>query len=202
MYDALDEVVEDILNRARKDRYFKEVRKDVLDHVGRGSMDPKIIVIGDLAPLPEKVTREKNTSYAYHRMFRQMIAKAGIDLSDIYWTDIWKFSLNRRPTPKELDRAAGYLYEELDYLRPKVIVPLGQHTIEQFFDGECITNLRGEGLAFDLYDTTAWMIPLVHPRTAWLDKEERERMGEDLDTISYYLRRKKRPSIAEETEAS
>ncbi len=71
-----------------------------------------------------------------------------------------KSSGNRPPTPEERATCIPYLHEQIDLIRPKVIVALGKTAVEGLLDKPvAISSLRGN---WQVYRGTPLM-PTYHP---------------------------------------
>jgi DNA polymerase len=55
---------------------------------------------------------------------------------------------NRKPTPAEMQTCIPYLHEQIDLIRPKVLVALGGTAMEGLLNKTGITKLRGNWHAY------------------------------------------------------
>ena len=65
--------------------------------------------------------------------------------SNVYITNIVKYRPpeNRDPTPKEKTACAPWLYDELNFIQPKLIIFLGRHSMNNFFPDLKIADAHG-----------------------------------------------------------
>ena len=92
----------------------------------------------------------------------------GIDLtrSEVYIANVVKCRPpgNRDPQPDEIDACAPWLDRQLDLVRPRVIVTLGNFATKLLLETkEGITKLRGQRFPFTRAGHTAVLIPTLHP---------------------------------------
>jgi uracil-DNA glycosylase family 4 len=96
------------------------------------------------------------------QLLDKMIAAMGLTSNDIYICNIVKCRPpgNRNPLPAEVSACAPYLAEQLDLVRPKVIVTLGNVPLKALFGVDGITKLRG---SWRVYKGSIPVMPTYHP---------------------------------------
>jgi uracil-DNA glycosylase len=95
---------------------------------------------------------------------------------NFYITQVVKCYLgsNRQPTAQELKNCLPYLYEEINILKPKIIIPIGILAIKTILlEEKRIAEVIGKVFSKEDY----LIIPLPHPSGAnvWLNKKENQR---------------------------
>jgi DNA polymerase len=102
------------------------------------------------------------------QLLTRIIGAAGLSREDVYIANILKCrpdtpgesSGNRKPTPAEMATCLPYLHEQIDLIRPQVIVALGATAVEGLLGKTVgITKLRGN---WQTYRGTPLM-PTYHP---------------------------------------
>ena len=65
---------------------------------------------------------------------------------DIYITNTVKYRPpdNRDPEPDEIAECLPWLMEELNFIKPKVIIFLGRHALNRFFSEDKISEVHGK----------------------------------------------------------
>jgi len=83
---------------------------------------------------------------------------------DVFITNVVKCRApdNRDPQPREVAACRPYLEAQIALLRPRVIVPLGRHSLTWFFPDARISNDHGRMLRWKGY----LVFPLYHPAAA------------------------------------
>jgi len=129
---------------------------------GMGNLNADIMLIGD-APGYEEVIKRKHLSGRCGQLLKQYLQECGIDLKDIYITDIVKCRppKNRPAVDSEIKVCAGYLEEEIRNVKPKVIGLLGNTPISYFLKSKGVTKLRGKPIWGE--DWGCWLLPMYHP---------------------------------------
>jgi uracil-DNA glycosylase family 4 len=140
-------------------------RKNVV--FGVGSIDAQLMFVGEAPGADEDAQGEPFVGTA-GQLLTKIISATGLSRSDVYIANILKCrpdtpgqsSGNRKPTPEEMATCIPYLHEQIDLIRPKVIVALGGTAVEGLLGKTLgITKLRGQ---WQTYRGTPLM-PTYHP---------------------------------------
>jgi DNA polymerase len=138
-------------------------RTQVVFGVGRGDAD--LMFIGEGPGQQEDVQGEPFVGRA-GGLLTQLIEGIGLTRADVYIANVVKCRPpgNRDPQPDEIEACAPWLDRQLELVRPRVIVTLGNFATKlllQTKDG--ITKLRGKEFAFTRAGHNAVLIPTLHP---------------------------------------
>jgi uracil-DNA glycosylase len=140
-------------------------RKSVV--FGVGSIDAQLMFVGEAPGADEDAQGEPFVGKA-GQLLTKIIQATGLSRADVYIANILKCrpdtpgqsSGNRKPTPEEMQTCIPYLHEQIDLIRPKVIVALGATAVEGLLGKTVgITKLRGN---WQTYRDTPLM-PTYHP---------------------------------------
>jgi DNA polymerase len=140
-------------------------RKNVV--FGVGNMDAQLMFIGE-APGADEDEQGEPFVGAAGQLLTKIIQATGLSRSDVYIANILKCrpdtpgqtAGNRKPRPEEMATCIPYLHEQIDLIRPKVIVALGATAVEGLLGKTVgITKLRGN---WQTYRDTPLM-PTYHP---------------------------------------
>jgi DNA polymerase len=139
-------------------------RKSVV--FGVGSIDAQLMFVGE-APGADEDAQGEPFVGAAGQLLTKIIQATGLTRADVYIANILKCrpdtpgetSGNRKPTPAEMQTCIPYLHEQIDLIRPKVIVALGATAVEGLLGKTGITKLRGN---WQTYRDTPLM-PTFHP---------------------------------------
>jgi DNA polymerase len=96
---------------------------------------------------------------------RLMLEELGLTRDRVYIANVVKCRPpgNRDPKPDEIDACRPYLEQQLDLIRPAVVVTLGRYAAQWLLDStEGITKLRGRSYPF----AHGVLIPTLHPAAA------------------------------------
>lgn len=139
-------------------------RKHVVFDVG--SVDAQLMFVGE-APGADEDAQGEPFVGAAGQLLTKIIQATGLTRADVYIANILKCrpdtpgetSGNRKPTPAEMQTCIPYLHEQIDLIRPRVIVALGATAVEGLLGLTGITKLRGN---WQTYRDTPLM-PTFHP---------------------------------------
>lgn len=152
--------------------------------MGSGSLDADIVFIGEA---PGKKEDEQGVPFigASGKFLDAMLEIAHLQRDDIYITNIVKYRPpnNRDPTTEEKRVFLPYLLEQLEIIRPKVVVTLGRHSMEYFLPGRKIGDVHGQPVQVLLGDTSIMIVPLYHPAAALYNGSLRATLLEDFGRI-------------------
>ncbi len=156
---------------------------------GAGSYDAKVMFVGEA---PGYWEDQKGLPFVGRagRILDELLE--GIDLSreEVYITNIVKCRPpnNRDPTEEEIKVCSPYLDRQIDIIRPKVIVPLGRHSmayiLKKFgFEVEPISKSHGKTFeAYTLFGKVVIM-PSYHPAVALYRPVMKEELRKDFQKL-------------------
>ena len=134
---------------------------------GVGSIDAQLMFVGEAPGADEDEQGEPFVGKA-GQMLTKIIQATGLTRADVYIANILKCrpdtpgqsAGNRKPTPDEMATCIPYLHEQIDLIRPRVIVALGATAVDGLLGKTLgITKLRGN---WKTYRGTPLM-PTYHP---------------------------------------
>ncbi|MGA2786890.1 MAG: uracil-DNA glycosylase [Verrucomicrobiota bacterium] len=140
-------------------------RKSVV--FGVGSIDAQLMFVGEAPGADEDEQGEPFVGKA-GQLLTKIIQATGLGRADVYIANILKCrpdtpgqsAGNRKPTSDEMATCIPYLHEQIDLIRPRVIVALGATAVEGLLGKTLgITKLRG---TWKTYRGTPLM-PTYHP---------------------------------------
>jgi DNA polymerase len=140
-------------------------RKSVV--FGVGSIDAQLMFVGEAPGADEDEQGEPFVGKA-GQLLTKIIQATGLSRADVYIANILKCrpdtpgqsAGNRKPTSDEMATCIPYLHEQIDLIRPKVIMALGATAVEGLLGKTLgITKLRG---TWKTYRGTPLM-PTYHP---------------------------------------
>jgi uracil-DNA glycosylase len=159
-------------------------RKNVV--FGVGSTDAELMFIGEAPGADEDDQGEPFVGKA-GQLLTKIIQAMGLTRETVYIGNILKCrpdtpgqaAGNRKPTPEEMKTCIPYLHEQIDLIRPKVIIALGATAVEGLLGKTIgITKLRGN---WKTYRGTPLM-PTYHPAYLLRNQapSEKRRVWEDM----------------------
>ncbi len=169
-----------------------ELRKTATRAVfGDGNPNAEIVFIGE-APGKNEDLGGKPFIGAAGKFLAEMLKSIKMKREDIYITNIVKYRPpnNRDPEPEEKKACNEWLYEELNFIKPKLIVFLGRHSMNDFFPELKISEAHGKLIhaKFEKIDTE-YFLPLYHPAAALYNGGMRETLMLDFKKIPKFLKK-------------
>jgi uracil-DNA glycosylase family 4 len=153
---------------------------------GVGNIEAQLMFVGEAPGADEDEQGEPFVGKA-GQLLTKIIQATGLSRADVYIANILKCrpdtpgqsAGNRKPTPEEMQTCIPYLHEQIDLIRPKVIVALGATAVEGLLGKTVgITKLRG---TWKTYRGTP-MMPTYHPAYLLRNQamSEKRRVWEDM----------------------
>lgn len=147
---------------------------------GDGNPNADIVLIGE-APGKNEDLQGKPFVGASGKLLSEMLESIGLARPDVYITNIVKYRPpnNRDPLPDEKQAFLPYLLEQLDTIRPKLVVTLGRHSLNCFLPNLSISQVHGQPKRYKgrVY------LPLFHPAAVLYNGSMRQTLMEDFARI-------------------
>ena len=171
---------------------LSKTRKNVV--VGKGNEAAHIVIIGEGPGEQEDITGLPFVGRA-GKMLDTVLSSVDIDpLNDCYITNIVKCRPpnNRKPSSNESEACMPWLTEQINLLRPKIIILAGSTAVQSFLGiKEPISKLRGQWLEKDHIK----YMPIFHPsyllrnpskdkgKPKWLTWQDLQQAKKELNSI-------------------
>lgn len=146
----------------------------------------------DLMIIDFSVSMSEDSSNSYYcgrsgEILKNMIENVlELKIEDVYFTHAVKCKpLNsNHPSSSEWESCKDYLFSQIDFVKPKVIVTLGDEAYSYFTnDNEDFETVRGHVIDFKQYK----LIPIYHPQYLLRNPEKKRVALNDLKTIKSCL---------------
>ena len=138
-------------------------RTQVVFGVGRDDAD--LMFVGEGPGEQEDLRGEPFVGRA-GKLLTQLIEGIELTRADVYIANVVKCRPpgNRDPQPDEIDACAPWLDRQIELIRPRVIVTLGNFSTKLLLDTKVgITKMRGNEYPFSRAGHDAILIPTLHP---------------------------------------
>ncbi len=168
-----------------------ELKKTATQPVfGDGNPNSSIVFIGEA---PGKKEDQTGIPFigAAGKFLAEMLSSIKLKRENIYITNIVKYRPpdNRDPTPLEKEQCANWLRAELEFIKPKLIIFLGRHSMNHFFPDLKISDAHGKYIHARLPDFPVHnFLPLYHPAAALYNGGLREELMKDFKKIPGILK--------------
>jgi len=104
---------------------------------------------------------------------------------------------NRDPLPEEIEACRSFLDEQIQIIKPKIIVTLGRFSMNKFLPGEKISRIHGQARYVDFLGKRYIVVPMYHPAAALRNGRIMEEIKEDFQKIKVFLEENPEEEIME-----
>ena len=152
---------------------------------GFGNKDADLMIID----YSVSQTQDSSNSYFVGRSgetLKNMVENViKLNINDIFVTHCIKCKpLNsNKPSPSEWDSCKSYLFSQIEFIKPKVVVTLGNEAYMHLTDDSNFENVRGHMINFKEYK----LVPIYHPNHLLRNPELKKITLNDLKTIKSCL---------------
>lgn len=133
---------------------------------GVGDPDADLLFVGEGPGEQEDLSGEPFVGRA-GKLLTSLIEEIGLTRADVYIANVVKCRPpgNRDPQPGEIEACRPYLEAQMAFIRPKVVVTLGNFATKLLLDTKTgITKLRGHEYPWtDAAGNEVVLIPTLHP---------------------------------------
>lgn len=153
---------------------------------GEGNERADLVFVGE-APGEEEDAQGRPFVGRAGKFLDQMIQRIGLSRKDVFICNVLKCRppQNRDPDPAEVDMCKGYLFTQLQLIRPKVICALGRHAYNTLMGADArITKIRGQ---FTEYNGIK-LLPTYHPSFLLRNEERIKEAMEDMEKLKEVLK--------------
>jgi len=164
---------------------LSRTRKSVV--FGEGSARADLVFVGE-APGEEEDAQGRPFVGRAGKFLDQMIQRIGLLRKDVFICNVLKCRPpnNRDPDPAEVDMCKGYLFTQLQLIRPKVICTLGRHAYNTLMNADArITKIRGQFTEFNGIK----LLPTYHPSFLLRNEERVKEALEDMEKLREILKK-------------
>ncbi len=157
---------------------------------GDGNPKAKIVFIGE-APGKDEDREGRPFVGRSGKFLSEMLESIKMKREDIYITNIVKYRPpdNRDPEPDEIAECLPWLMEELNFIKPLIIIFLGRHAMQIFFPTEKISLVHGKLLHKKIEGfETEYFLPLYHPASALYNGSMRGTLMKDFKKIPLIIK--------------
>lgn len=173
------------VNNCTKCENLVDSRSQIVN--GSGSSDADIMFIGEAPGENEDLEGIPFIGRSGDVLDKEL-DENGINRDDVRISNIVRCrpADNRDPYVSEIDNCQEYLKEEVEFVEPTVIVPLGRiptKTILNVSDVS-ITDISGEKFETDFGNSSRTIVPCIHPAATLYDSSYKELFISTIETVS------------------
>jgi uracil-DNA glycosylase family 4 len=153
---------------------------------GVGNPDADLMFVGEAPGADEDVQGIPFVGRA-GQLLTRIIEAIGLKRDDVYIANVIKCRPpgNRNPEPDEVEACEGFLFRQIDSIKPKVIVALGTFAAKALLKTQDpISRLRGRVYEY----RGAKLIPTFHPAFLLRSPDRKRDVWEDMKKVRSILR--------------
>jgi len=180
--ESLDAIREDLGDCTRCKLH--EHRRTIV--FGEGDPHASLAFVGEGPGAEEDATGRPFVGRA-GQLLDKIIAAIGLEREDVYIANIVKCRppLNRTPERDEVETCEPFLFRQLMFVRPRVIVALGSPAFQTLLrTRESITRARGEWREWN----GIRVMPTFHPAFLLRSPDKKREVWEDMKKVRDYLK--------------
>lgn len=188
----IDEINRSI-KKCKKCSLYKTTKNYVL---GSGSVESKIVFIGEAPGYYEDIKGLPFVGKA-GKILDKLLASINMPRENIYITNILKCRPpnNRNPLKNEIQLCTKYLNEEINIIKPKIILPLGNFASSYVFDMydlkfEKISLIHGKFFKGYSDFGKVYIAPQYHPAVGVYNQNKINTLIKDFEIIKNILNQK------------
>ena len=136
--------------------------------VGSGEPDADLMFVGEAPGFHEDKQGVPFVGQA-GRLLETLLDEIGLSREQVYIANVLKCRPpgNRDPLPAEIESCQGYLYDQIQLIRPRVICTLGNFATKLLSGSPLgITRVRGRAQEHTFGAVTVQLFPIYHPAAA------------------------------------
>lgn len=155
---------------------------------GEGNPDTKVYFLGEGPGFHEDKQGRPFVGMA-GKLSDEVNALIGLKRADVYISNVVRFRppANRDPEDFEIAAFQPYVDEEIQIIKPKIIVTLGRFSMGKFFPGERISSIHGKPRKLHWQGLDLVVIPMYHPAAALRSGDMMKSFKEDFKIIPQVL---------------
>ena len=184
-FSSLDEINEYFLKNTQSD-LFKRITNVV---PGEGNSNAEIMFIGE-APGAVEDSLGKPFVGPAGKFLDVLLQSIDLERKDVFITNTVKCRPPNNRDPSEDEKKAFYpwLKAQIEFINPKVFVPLGRHALANFLPDVSISKVHGK--IFKRSKDDRFVFAMYHPAVALYNGSFREILLNDMQNLKNFLEKK------------
>ena len=156
---------------------------------GEGNSESPVMFIGE-APGQSEDIKGKPFVGAAGKFLETMLSEIGLSRNDVFICNIVKCRppRNREPMPNEIQTCTPYLDRQINIIKPKFVVTLGNYSTAYIFSKanlpfNGITQARGKFYQATILNMQITIFPTFHPAAALYSAKYKETLQHDFQLL-------------------
>lgn len=160
---------------------------------GEGNIKAQLVFVGEAPGEDEDIQGRPFVGRA-GKLLDQMIDEAGMKREDVFICNVLKCRPpdNRDPLPEEIEACKGYLFSQLEIIKPRVICTIGKHAYNTLLGVDArITKVRGILTEYKGIP----LLPTYHPSFLLRNPDRIREAWEDMAKLNQLIREQRKTLI-------
>ncbi len=182
------EEINEYYSKNTKSNLFKNVKNIV---PGEGSSNADIMFIGEAPGAMEDKLGRPFVGRA-GKFLDELLKSIGLERNDVFITNVVKCRPpnNRDPSDEEKKAFKPWLKAQIEFINPKVFVPLGRHALGNFLPNVTIGKVHGQIFKSGKNDRAVFA--MYHPAVALYNGSYRNILLNDMQNLKSFLEEEKK----------
>lgn len=152
---------------------------------GEGPVTAEIMVIGEGPGFYEDQQGRPFVGKS-GQLLEKLLGEIGLKRADVFIANVVKCRPpeNRDPLPEEIEACRPWLDQQIELIRPKVIVTVSRFAMARWFPNEKITVIHGKAKRFG----SVLVVPMFHPAAALRNVNLLPLLEADFKKLPQYIR--------------
>ena len=158
--------------------------------VGSGDLDAELMLVGEAPGFHEDKQGVPFVGQA-GKLLETLLEEIGLTRDRVYIANVLKCRPpgNRDPLPDEIEACQGYLYHQIQLIRPSVICTLGNFSTKLLSGNPAgSTRVRGRPQPHTFGEVSVQLYPIYHPAAALYTPAMMEMLRDDFSRLPELLR--------------
>ncbi len=123
------------------------------------------------------------------KLLDELIESIGLKRAEVYISNVVRFRPpeNRDPSPEEIASFQPYVDQEIEIIKPRIIVTLGRFSMNKFLPDARISKVHGQVKKITWNGQDVTVIPMYHPAAALRADEIMKQLKADFKIIQQTL---------------
>jgi len=162
-------------------------KKEDLVH-GEGDPKARVMFIGEAPGRDEAIQRRPFVGRS-GKLLRKTLEEVGLPPEKVFISNIVKVRPpeNRDPTPEEIAAYRPFLNEEIEIIKPEIIVTLGRFSMAKFLPDVKISQVHGRLHKVIWEKKDLFVLPMYHPAAALRSTKMKEAFVHDFKKVPKIL---------------
>ena len=182
-FSSLEEINEYFLKNTKSNLF-----ENIINVVpGEGNPNAEIMFIGEAPGATEDKLGRPFVGSA-GKFLDELLQSINLERKDVFITNTVKCRppSNRDPSDEEKKVFYPWLNAQIDFINPKVFVPLGRHALANFLPKVAISNAHGK--IFSRKKDGRYIFAMYHPAVALYNGSFRKVLLEDIQNLDKFLK--------------